>query len=379
MAVNPVQKLEFKDLGYILQSIQDKFKERYQSLNIEKMLKDLSDMKSSLEDPNIWTDTLRSAEARSTQSKISNLEKSIESWSLFKKEMQDIEDYFEIAQMENEVSLLSKLEKDILLLKEQLNKLDLESLLTEEDDFRNAFLNVHPGAGGVESQDWADMLYRAYVRWAEKKNFTVEIVDYQDGEEAGIKNVTLLIKGVNVFGFLKSENGVHRLVRISPFDANKKRHTSFASIHVCPEISDDIDIEILEKDLKVDTYRSSGAGGQHVNKTDSAVRMTHMPTGIVVTCQSERSQIKNRSTALKMLKARLYELAKMEKNKEIESKSGERKDISWGNQIRSYVFHPYNMVKDLRTNVETGNIQAVMDGSFDLFIDAYLRQISIVS
>ena len=236
-------------------------------------------------------------------------------------------------------------------------------------------MNIHPGAGGTESQDWAEMLYRAYTRWAEKKGFKLEVLDFLEGEEAGVKNVTLLISGLNSYGYLKHENGIHRLVRISPFDANKKRHTSFSAVHVSPELSENVNIEVQEKDMRIDTYRSSGAGGQHINKTDSAVRITHHPSGIVVACQSERSQIKNKATAMKMLKARLYELAQEEKEKEIESKSGERKDISWGNQIRSYVFHPYSMVKDLRTGIETSDVNGVMDGNFDPFIDASLRNI----
>jgi len=241
-------------------------------------------------------------------------------------------------------------------------------------DKNNAIVEIHPGAGGTESQDWASMLLRMYTRWAEDKGYVVETLDYQPGEEAGIKSVTLLIKGHNAYGYLKAEKGVHRLVRISPFDAAGRRHTSFVSVDVIPEMDDDVEIEIRPEDLRIDTYRSSGAGGQHVNKTESAVRITHLPTGIVVTCQSERSQIQNRERAMKILKARLLELKRQEQEKQLAELRGEQKEIAWGNQIRSYVFHPYSLVKDHRTGVEVGNVQAVMDGEIDVFIDAYLRQ-----
>jgi peptide chain release factor 2 len=247
-------------------------------------------------------------------------------------------------------------------------------MLSEPYDRNSAILQLHPGAGGTESQDWADMLLRMYTRWAEDHGYKVETLDYLAGDEAGIKSVTLLIKGNYAYGYLKAEKGIHRLVRISPFDSSGRRHTSFVSVEVMPEIDNDIEIEIRQEDLKIDTYRSSGAGGQHVNTTDSAVRITHIPTGIVVTCQSERSQIKNRDRAMKILKARLYERQLEEQQKELQSLKGEQSEIGWGNQIRSYVFHPYSMVKDHRTQVEVGNVQAVMDGEIDSFIEAYLRQ-----
>ena len=250
---------------------------------------------------------------------------------------------------------------------------ELQLLLNQPYDKLNAILELHPGAGGTESQDWAEMLYRMYRRWAEKRGFKVEVLDYLPGDEAGIKSVTILIRGHNAYGYLKAEKGVHRLVRISPFDASGRRHTSFVSCDVVPEIDDDVEIEIRPEDLHIDTYRSSGAGGQHVNKTESAVRITHIPTGIVVACQSERSQIQNRERAMKMLRSKLYELKIEEQRKELADIRGEQTDIAWGNQIRSYVFHPYSMVKDHRTQFETGNVQAVMDGDLDGFIDAYLR------
>jgi peptide chain release factor 2 len=254
----------------------------------------------------------------------------------------------------------------------ELRRLELAAMLSGPDDHRNAILSIHPGAGGTESQDWADMLFRMFNRWAERRQFEVELLDYQPGEEAGLKSVTLEIKGDYAFGFLQAESGVHRLVRISPFDANARRHTSFASVHVFPVVEDNVDIEINEEEVRVDTYRSSGAGGQHVNKTSSAIRLTHLPSGIVVTCQSERSQYKNKDAAFTVLKARLYQLHREEEAKKMEKFEKTKKKIEWGSQIRSYVFHPYNMVKDHRTLHETSNVQAVMDGDIDPFIEAYL-------
>ena len=258
-------------------------------------------------------------------------------------------------------------------LKSDFDRLEIESFLSGPLDHCNALLTIHAGAGGTESCDWAEMLMRQYLRWAERRGFKTEIQDIQDGEEAGISKATILIEGTNAYGYAKAERGVHRLVRISPFDANKRRHTSFASVDVIAEVDDDVDVEIKPEDLKIDTYRSSGKGGQHVNKTESAIRITHLPSGIVVTCQTERSQIKNRATAMRTLKSRLYEKMQDEKRAEMERFYGEKGEIGWGNQIRSYVFQPYQMVKDLRTGCETGNIQAVMDGDIDAFINAWLR------
>ena len=251
---------------------------------------------------------------------------------------------------------------------------ELTQLLGGPDDRRNAIVTLHPGAGGTEAQDWAEILLRMYLRWCDRRSYRKEILEYQPGEEAGVKSVTFLVEGDYAYGYLKAEAGIHRLVRISPFDANSRRHTSFASVFVYPEVDDDIKVEINEADLRVDTYRSSGAGGQHVNKTDSAVRLTHIPTGIVVACQNERSQHKNRAMAMKILKSRLYDL-EIEKQKEkMETYHKTKKDIAWGSQIRSYVLHPYRMVKDHRTNVEVGNADAVLDGDLDQFIQAYLMQ-----
>jgi peptide chain release factor 2 len=369
-----MQLANFSDLKLAFIDLLEKTRRRFKELNLDEAERELKELQDRSQDPSLWEDANRD-KLKEMQIKMASLDRKIESWKELSILIQDDFEYLEIAELENETELLKDLNEKLEQLKIKYNQLDLESLLNGDDDYRNAFLNIHPGAGGTESQDWAEMLYRAYTRWAEKKGFKLEVLDFLEGDEAGVKNVTLLISGLNSYGYLKHENGIHRLVRISPFDANKKRHTSFSAVHVSPELSENVNIEVQEKDMRIDTYRSSGAGGQHINKTDSAVRITHHPSGIVVACQSERSQIKNKATAMKMLKARLYELAQEEKEKEIESKSGERKDISWGNQIRSYVFHPYSMVKDLRTGIETSDVNGVMDGNFDPFIDASLRNI----
>lgn len=254
-----------------------------------------------------------------------------------------------------------------------MDEIEIRALLSAKNDQNNAILNIHPGAGGTESQDWAQMLMRMYIRWAEKKGYEVNILDQQLGEEAGIKSVTLIVKGRFAYGYLKSEAGIHRLVRISPFDTNKRRHTSFSAVFVCPEIEDDISVEIKDGDIRIDTFRASGAGGQHVNKVSSAVRITHFPTGLVVACQSERSQYRNREMAMKILRSRLYDLMQREKEKEMEELTGEKKDISWGNQIRSYVLQPYRLVKDHRTGIEVGNVDAVLDGDIDRFMHSHLK------
>jgi peptide chain release factor 2 len=256
----------------------------------------------------------------------------------------------------------------------RVDKFEITTYLSGQDDIRSAILTIHPGAGGTESQDWAEMLFRMYNRWAERQGYNVSLIDYQPGEEAGAKSATMTIKGDYAYGYLKSESGVHRLVRISPFDANRRRHTSFASVHISPEIDENVEVDIRDDDLRIDTYRASGAGGQHVNKTSSAVRITHIPTGIVVQCQSERSQHKNRDSAMRVLRSRLYQKALEEQQKELEKYSQNKKKIEWGSQIRSYVFHPYNMVKDHRTDVQTSDIQRVMDGGLEIFINAYLTQ-----
>ncbi len=269
---------------------------------------------------------------------------------------------------------LEELNRELSQIKTDIDELELKHLLSDKLDRSNAILEIHPGAGGTESQDWAQILMRMYLRWAERHGFKTNIVDLQYGEEAGIKSATITITGAYAYGYLKSEVGIHRLVRISPFDANKRRHTSFTAVLVYPEIEDDIEIEINEDELRVDTFRASGAGGQHVNKTSSAVRITHIPTGIVVTCQNERSQHKNRAMAMKILKARLYDLKRRQQEQELESIIGNKKEIAWGNQIRSYVLHPYRLIKDHRTGYETGNVDPVLDGELDDFIHAYLKK-----
>jgi len=303
---------------------------------------------------------------------LKSLKSSYEPWKTLRSEAVDLQTLFELATEAKDESESAGIENTFKSLITRYENLNILELMSGEMDKNACFLTVHSGAGGTEACDWSQMLYRMYLRWAEQKGFSVEEVDRQEAE-GGIKSATCRIEGNFAYGYLKGETGVHRLVRISPFDSNARRHTSFASVYLFPVIDDTIEVEVRSEDLRVDTYRSGGAGGQHVNKTDSAVRFTHLPTGIVVACQNERSQIKNRATAMSMLKARLYEHYRQEKEKENAKFSQEKKDISWGNQIRSYVFQPYTMVKDYRTKVEKGNIQAVMDGDIDPFIEEYLR------
>jgi len=280
----------------------------------------------------------------------------------------------ELGEESEDEEALAEVREMLPALEKSIGRMEFARMLSGEHDANNAIVSINAGAGGTEAQDWAEILLRMYLRYCERKGFKAEITEYQPGDEAGTKGVTITVSGDYAFGYLKAEKGIHRLVRISPFDSNARRHTSFCSVFVFPELSDDVDIEVLDKDLKVDTYRASGAGGQHVNKTDSAIRITHLPSGIVVSCQSQRSQHKNRSTAMKQLKARLYELEMEKKESEAEELGGEKKDIAWGSQIRSYVLHPYRMVKDHRTDFESGNTDAVLDGNLDGFIEAYLMQ-----
>jgi peptide chain release factor 2 len=321
--------------------------------------------------PDFWDDNTK---AQKLIGELNAVKGVVEGFESLEKEYEDLTVMLELAEEEKDDGLFAEVEESMRAFLQKLSGFELELLLNQPYDKFNAILELHPGAGGTESQDWAEMLLRMYRRWAENKGFKVEVLDYLPGDEAGIKSVTLSIKGHNAYGYLKAEKGVHRLVRISPFDASGRRHTSFVSCDVVPEIEEDVgDIEIRPEDLRIDTYRSSGAGGQHVNKTESAVRITHIPTGIVVACQSERSQIQNRERAMTMLRSKLYERKLEEQRKELAEIRGEQTDIAWGNQIRSYVFHPYSMVKDHRTQVETGNVGAVMDGEIDAFIDAFLR------
>ena len=288
--------------------------------------------------------------------------------------LEEAELLLDLAEEESSVETAQEAETKIGEVEEALRSLEVERMLSGENDGHNAIVSIHPGAGGTEAQDWAEMLLRMYLRWSEQRGYKAEIVDYQPGEEAGVKSVTFTVTGENAYGYMKAEAGVHRLVRISPYDANKRRHTSFSSVLVTPEIEEDIDVEIDEADLRIDTYRSGGAGGQHVNKTDSAVRITHMPTKIVVQCQNERSQHKNKNTAMKILRSKLYELKMKEQQEKLQEFSKDKKEIAWGSQIRSYVLQPYRMVKDHRTAIEMGNVDAVLDGSIDTFIEAYLMK-----
>ena len=308
--------------------------------------------------------------------KVKDLKKKIEKFENSKTEIENLIELTERANMENDENVARDIIKSTEKLELEIEQIQLETLLSGKYDKNNAILTLHPGAGGTESQDWAEMLYRMYTRWATKKGYEVKELDYLEGDEAGIKSVTFEIIGENAYGYMKGEMGVHRLVRISPFDAGGRRHTSFASLEVLPEITEDIEIEINTDDLRIDTYRASGAGGQHINKTSSAVRITHIPTNIVVACQSERSQIQNRETAMKMLKSKLYDLKEKEQKETINDLKGVQKDIAWGSQIRSYIFCPYTLVKDHRTNFEIGNVQTVMDGNLDGFIESYLKFIS---
>jgi peptide chain release factor 2 len=330
----------------------------------------IRELEEQMAAPNFWDDQ---KEAQMVISEANAMKDLVGAFHQLEERFENLELTYELVKEEPDEDLQQELVAEAKKLTKDFSEFELQLLLNEPYDKNNAILELHPGAGGTESQDWGSMLLRMYTRWAEKKGFKVETLDYLPGEEAGIKSVTLLIKGHNAYGYLKAEKGVHRLVRISPFDASGRRHTSFVSCEVMPEFNDDIEIEIRSEDIKVDTYRSSGAGGQHVNTTDSAVRITHIPTGLVVTCQSERSQIKNREKAMNMLKAKLYQKKLEEQQAELAEIRGEQKEIGWGSQIRSYVFHPYSLVKDHRTNTEVGNVQAVMDGEIDVFIDAYLR------
>jgi peptide chain release factor 2 len=320
--------------------------------------------------PDFWDDNEKAQKIIAEMNAVKSV---VEQYEKLEAECTDLQEMQEILEMEDDEALVAEWTENVKALREKIDAFELQLLLSEPYDRANAILELHAGAGGTESQDWAQMLYRMYTRWADKRGYKVEVLDYHPGDEAGIKSVTILVKGYNAYGYLKAEKGVHRLVRISPFDASGRRHTSFVSCDVVPEIPDDVQIEIRPEDLKIDTYRSSGAGGQHVNKTESAVRITHIPTGIVVACQTERSQIQNRDRAMKMLQSKLYELEIQKQQEELAAIRGEQREIAWGSQIRSYVFHPYSMVKDHRTQVETGNVGAVMDGEIDAFIDGYLR------
>lgn len=327
-----------------------------------------------MEAPGYWDDVEKSQEG---MRELNSLKEEKERFEGLQGRYEDIETLLEMGYEENDASLIPEIEEELKEFVEEFETMRIQTLLSGEYDGCNAILKLNAGAGGTESCDWAGMLYRMYSRWAERKGFSVEVLDYLDGDEAGIKSVTFQVNGENAYGYLKSEKGVHRLVRISPFNAQGKRQTSFVSLDVMPDIEDDIDIEINPDDLRIDTYRSSGAGGQHINKTSSAIRITHLPTGIVVQCQNERSQHQNKDKAMQMLKAKLYLLEQQKQAEKLSGIRGEVSDIAWGNQIRSYVMQPYTMVKDHRTNAEVSNVDAVMDGKIDPFINAYLKWINL--
>jgi len=359
-----------EDLKRRLSEIEERFSGIKEILNTEKIKEEIDKLDKQMSAPDFWDDPKKAQEVSSRRTVFAN---KLEKITSVEEKIKYLNEFLELLELEADSSSLDEIKQELSELEKVVDKLETESLLSGEYDGKNAIVSVQSGSGGVEACDWAEMLLRMYLRWAEKRGFDIEMVDYQPDDVAGIKSATFIVKGPFAYGYLKGEQGVHRLVRISPFDANKRRHTSFAAVSVIPEVGDEVKVEIKDEDLRIDTFRASGAGGQHVNKTESAVRITHLPTGIVVSCQSERSQIQNRAKAMQMLKARLYqyELQKQkEKKKELE---GEKKDISWGSQIRSYVFQPYQMVKDLRTGYETGNIQAVMDGEIDSFIDSFLK------
>lgn len=323
-----------------------------------------------MQEPDFWNNQER---AQKVSQRLKHNSNRINEYKSLKQQVEDIEVFVDMIREEDDDSHMAELRENMSEVSKLLEDARIVALLSGEYDQNNAILSIHAGAGGTEAQDWADMLYRMYSRWIEAHGYSMTVVDILPDTEAGIKSVTLLVEGENAYGYLKSEKGVHRLVRISPFDAAKKRHTSFASVDVTPEMDDDVDVEINESDIRIDTYRSSGAGGQHVNTTDSAIRITHIPTGIVVSCQNQRSQHSNKDTAMKMLKSKLLEIKEIENKEKIEDISGKYNQIAWGSQIRSYVFHPYSMVKDHRTSAESGNVQSVMDGNLDLFMNEYLK------
>lgn len=338
--------------------------------DIAQKEKEIDELEKEISRDGFWDD-LENSQKVLQRSK--NLKSSVEKYNKLVLDEEDLETLNELAIEEDDASLVEEIGKGIYRVNKVTEKMRLEALLSGPYDKNNAILTLHSGAGGTEAQDWVEMLYRMYLRWAERNGYRARELDCLPGDDAGIKSVTFIVEGENAYGYLACEKGVHRLVRISPFDSNARRHTSFASLDVMPEISDDMNIEINPADLRVDTYRASGAGGQHINKTESAVRITHIPTGVVVSCQTERSQIQNRETAMKMLKSKLFAIKEREHLDKIEAIKGDMKEIAWGSQIRSYVFHPYSMVKDHRTDYEVGNVQAVMDGDIDGFINAYLN------
>ena len=353
-----------------LGKLDEEIKELAVSLEIDKLKEKADELEKKTCEQGFWDNAENTQGVLTT---LKNTRQTIEDYEKLKNGAESLRSLIELAVEEDDESFTEEILKELKSLEKEKEHQVVQALLSGEFDHNNAILSIHPGAGGTEAQDWAEMLYRMYCRWAERRGFKVKVLDYLDGEEAGIKSVTILIEGSFAYGYLKSENGVHRLVRVSPFDASGRRHTSFTSVEVIPELDDNNDIELKDEDLEITAHRSSGAGGQHINKTDSAIRIVHKPTGIVVGCQTERSQLQNKETALKMLKAKLVEIKQRENLDRIEDIKGEKANIEWGSQIRSYVFMPYTLVKDARTGYEDGNIAAVMDGDLDEFMNAYLR------
>ena len=365
--------LQFEELKQSLQEMLPGLNDLEDALGLKAMRNEIEELDMTASEPGFWDNMERS---QKILQRSAHLKAKIESYEKLRSLWEDAEALCELADEEGDLSLLPEAEGEVKKFEAGLERQRLQTLLTGEYDAKNAILTFHAGAGGTEAQDWAEMLYRMYNRWGERHDYSVKLLDYLDGEEAGLKSASILIEGENAYGFLKGENGVHRLVRVSPFDASGRRHTSFASIEVMPEIDDTVEVEIDPADIKMDVYRASGAGGQKVNKTSSAVRLTHIPTGIVVACQVERSQYQNRDVAMRMLKSKLLEIKEREHLEKIEDIKGVQKEIAWGSQIRSYVFMPYTMVKDHRTGFETGNVDGVMDGDLDGFINAYLKALN---
>lgn len=366
--------LQYEECKLSLEALRPELQGLGEALGLDHARAEVKELEEEAAKPGFWDDLENS---QKVLQKTRQLKDKIEQYEALRNDYEDTLGLIDIADEEGDEASLPELMEAAQKVKARLEAMTLSTLLTGEYDAKNAILTFHAGAGGTEAQDWAEMLYRMYTRWAERHSFKVKVLDYLDGEEAGLKSAVILVEGLNAYGYLKAEVGVHRLVRISPFDASGRRHTSFASLEVMPEISDDIKIEIRPEDLKVDTYRSSGAGGQHVNKTESAIRITHIPTGIVVACQNERSQHQNKEVAMRMLRSKLVEIKEREHLDKIEDIKGVQKEIGWGSQIRSYVFMPYTLVTDHRTNYKEGNVNAVMDGDLDGFINAYLKALSL--
>lgn len=365
--------VQFEELRLELERTKPEIDDLADALGLKAMMSEIEQLENKATEPGFWDDMDKSQVILQRTSALKN---KVEGYNTLVSKYDDAMALIELANEDEDLSLLEEAQSEVEAIKEELEKQRLQTLLTGEYDSKNAILTFHAGSGGTEAQDWAEMLYRMYNRWAEKGGFKVKTLDYLDGDEAGLKSAVILVEGLNAYGYLKSEAGVHRLVRVSPFDSSGRRHTSFASLEVMPEIDDNIQIDINPEDITMDVYRASGAGGQKVNKTSSAVRLTHIPTGIVVACQVERSQHQNREVAMKMLMSKLMEIKEREHLDKIEDIKGVQKEITWGSQIRSYVFMPYTLVKDHRTSYETGNISAVMDGDIDGFINAYLKALS---